>query len=163
MPDCKHGVNIRSSDLLTSDLNALFTVFDVSRQKPSDPVAEFALGLGKKQFGSIAAFSVALFGDDRRQQVGQWLTRGLPAKEQVTVARVLGLTVEQLLAAGETPVEEPPLSPEAVEFALEWAALPPLVRTQIQGLVRSLPKETGRVERTTRAAERPELQRDRRS
>lgn len=157
--DCKHSVNNPSTNLLTSPINGLFTVPAVDRKKRPDPVAEFALGLGKKKFGSVAQFSVALFGDDRRQQVGQWLTRGLPANQQVKVAQALEMTVEQLLAAGEKPVPEPQLSSEAIEFAREWSALPPLIRAQIQALVRSIPKEAGRIDRTT--VERPELHRRR--
>lgn len=159
--DCKHGVNIPSSNLLTKSLNGLFTVRLVGKKKETDPIAEFAIGLGEKKHGSVAAFSVALFGQDKRQQVGQWLWRGIPHNQRVNVARELGLTVEQLLAAGETPIPEPALPPDAVEFAKEWLDLPPLVRSQIQALVRSLPKERGRIDGGP--VERPILQRPRRA
>lgn len=159
--DCKHDVNNHASYLLTRPINGLFTVRAVGNKKHPDPIAEFALGLGEKKHGNIARFSVALFGDDRRQQVGQWLYRGIPHNKRGIVAKELGLTVEQLEAAGEIPVPEPPLPPEAQEFAREWLDLPPLVRTQIQALVRSLPKERGRIDGVT--VERPELQRSRRS
>lgn len=161
-PDCKHGVNNRSSDLLTHRLNAVFTVRRVgNKKKPLDPIAEFALGLAEKQHGSLAAFSIAFFGEEKRQQVNQWLHRGIPHNQRVNVARHLGLSVEELLAAGKAPVPTPQLPQEAVDFAMEWLALSPLLRTQIQGLVRSLPKESGRIDRRE-AVERPPLQRDKR-
>ena len=158
-PDCKHGVNNPSTNLLTHHINGLFTVRRVRNQKNADPIAEFALALGEKKHGSIAGFSVALFGEDKRQQVGQWLWRGIPHNQRVKVAKELGMTVEQLLDAGKAPIPEPPLPPEAVAFAKEWLELPLLVRTQIQALVRSLPKEMGRIDGET--VERPELQRRR--
>lgn len=124
-------------------------------------MAVFALGLGEKRYGSIAAFSVALFGDDKRQQVLNWRYRGLPSNQHMNIAHKLDLTVEQLLAGGKIPVSEPEISLEAKEFAREWSALPALVRSQIQALVRSLPKESGRVVADKPVHERPMLQRRR--
>lgn len=156
MPDCKQGVNNPSTNLFTTAINGLFTVPVVGNNKQTDPVAEFAIGLGKKKYGSVAAFSVALFDEDKRQQVGQWLYRGVPSNQQVNVARKLDLTVEQLLGAGKIPVPDDELPAEALSFAREWLALPPLIRAQIQALIRSLPKDQGRVDRE--AVKRPELQ-----
>ncbi len=160
MPDCKHGVNNPSTDLLTRRLNGLFTVIAVAKERPKpDPIAEFVLDLGEKRFGSVAKFSSALFGEDKRQQVGQWRYRGIPANQEFNVSQKLGMTVEQLRAAGKIPVKEPPLSQEAIEFAREWTSLEPLVRTQIQALVRTLTKEQGRIEGGKPSVERPRLQR----
>src|SRR5688572_8443862 len=89
--DCKHGVNNRSSDLLTSTINSLFTVGGVGHKKKPEPnpIADFALTRAEKKFGSIAAFSVALFGSDKRQQVGQWRFRGIPANQEFNVSQKL--------------------------------------------------------------------------
>jgi hypothetical protein len=161
--DCKRGVNNRSSDLLTRELNALFTVVAVGKknEKKPEPIAQFALGLAEERFGSVARFSVELFGSDKRQQVGQWLYRGIPHNQRVNVAQKLGMTVEQLLAAGNQPIPEAPLPAEAVAFAREWTRLPGHIRAVIQALVLSIPKDLGRIE--GEPIERPILQRSKRA
>lgn len=157
-PDCKHAVNISSSEVFTRHLNKMFTVACVKAPKTPDPIGEFALNRAKKMYGNTARFSVALFGEDKRQQVNQWRWRGVPAARQFNVAKKLDLTVEELLAAGRLPISESPLPPEAIEFAREWMDLPALIRSQIQSLIRALPKELGRIDGETRV-ERPPLQR----
>lgn len=121
--------------MFTAGRNHLFTFSGVALDRKK--IAAYAVARAQSEYGwTPAAFARELFGEgENRQRVYAWLKRGLPADQDVAVAKRLGLTVEQLHAAGEQDPPEPALPEEAVDFAREWLRLSPRARTQIRGLV----------------------------
>lgn len=123
-------------------------------------MARFAISYAEKNKGwKKAEFGRRLFGADQdaRGRVGNWLRRGLPPEQDASVAALLGLTIEELHAAGAIKPQEPSLSAEALAVARAWDGLPPQIRAVVQTLILTIPKEPGRIEGNT--VERPPLQR----
>jgi hypothetical protein len=150
--------------MFTADINRLFTFPGVALDRVK--IARYAVARAESQFGwKPAAFARQLFGEgENRQRVNGWLKRGLPADQDAAVAKKLGLTVEELHAAGDQDPPEPALPEEAVVFAREWLRLAPRARTHIRGLVLEMlgAREIGG-SKGLPDADRPELQRSRRA
>jgi hypothetical protein len=150
--------------MFTAPGNPLFTFPAVALDRVK--IARYAVARAEQQFGwKPAAFARALFGEgENRQRVNGWLKRGLPADQDAAVAKKLGLTVEELHAAGDQDPPEPALPDEAVVFAREWLRLAPRARTHIRGLVLEMlgAREIGDGKGLS-DADRPELQRPRRA
>lgn len=132
--ECKRGVYQKSNEMFTPAINRPFTVRGVRPNRIQ--VAKFAVSYAQEKHGwNKAELSRQLFGEEKRQWINSWLKRGLPADQDAPVANKLGLTVEQLLAAGRIEVPEDPLPPEAIEFAREWMRLPAITRNNIRATV----------------------------
>jgi hypothetical protein len=150
--------------MFTPGISRLFTFPSVALDRRK--IAQYAVDRAESKFGwKPAAFARALFGEgENRQRINGWLKRGLPADQDAAVAKMLGLTIEQLHSAGDQDPPEPPLPEEAVDFAREWLRLPPRRRTQIRGLVLELlgDGETGG-SKGLPGLDQPVLQRSRRA
>lgn len=128
--------------MFTTAINSAFTVVHMGVDRIA--VARYAVERAEREFGwNKAAFARELFGYDQRQRINAWLKRGLPPAEYPRVAGKLGLTVEELLSAGEKEPPPKPLPQEAVDFAREWLRLPPYTRNNIRTLVLGM-LESGR-------------------
>jgi hypothetical protein len=162
--ECKRMVYVLPSPMFTRDINPLFTLAGVALDRKK--IAKYAVDRARTEFGwHPAAFARQLFGEDGdRQRINGWLARGLPADQDAVVAKKLGLTIEQLHAAGDQDPPEPALPEEAVVFAREWLRLPPRARTHIRGLVLEMlgVREIGGSEGLS-GADQPVLQRRRRA
>jgi hypothetical protein len=160
--ECKRPVYVLPSTTFTTVINRPFTLPAVALDRIK--VAKYAVARAEEVFGwKKARFVRELYGSDAdRQRINGWLKRGLPADQDATVAKKLGLTIEQLHAAGEQDPQDVPLSEEAVDFAKEWQRLNPKARTHIRGLVLEM-LETGLVggSKGLPGADRPPLQRQR--
>jgi transcriptional regulator with XRE-family HTH domain len=128
-----------------------------------DQVTERALKIAKERFGwNQARFAKAL--DVEKQHVTNWLARRMPADRYATVARVLEISVEELISgepansyserAGAANISEPRLvgygidiSREAFLFASEWEKVPEPMKSQISALVHALVSESAREKR----------------
>lgn len=137
VPECKRTVYVLPSTSFTRPGNGAFTFTGVALDRKK--IARYAVERARKEYGwRPARFARELFGEgDNRQRVNGWLVRGLPADQDAAVAKKLGLTIEQLHAAGDQDPPEPALPEEAIEFAKEWIQLPAWARTQIRGLVQA--------------------------
>lgn len=123
-------------------------------------IARFAISYAEKNKGwNKAELGRRLFGADQdaRGRVGNWRSRGLPPEHDAAVAALLGLTIEELHAAGAIRPKEAPLSAEALALARAWDGLPPQIKSVIQTLILTIPKEQGRI--AGEPGERPPLQR----
>jgi transcriptional regulator with XRE-family HTH domain len=116
-----------------------------------DPTAEFVFALAAQRGWSQVEFAEKV--SQTKQSVTNWRSRGIPPKHHAKVAKVFGITVEELLAAGKAakgPRESlktifgVELSPEAANFAAEWMALRSPLRAQIQAIVQTLVQEQAR-------------------
>jgi hypothetical protein len=162
--ECKRAVYVLPSRMFTEPENGLFTFAGVALDRVK--IARYAVARAEDVFGwKKAAFARELYGQgDNRQRLNGWLTRGLPADQDAVVAKKLGLTIEELHAAGEQDPPEPALPEEAIVFAREWLRLTPRARTQIRGLVLEMlgAREIGG-SKGLPDADRPILQRPRRA
>lgn len=156
--ECKRAVYKKSNHSFTPVINSLFTIPDMKPDRLA--MARYAIDYAEKEKGwNKAEFGRRLFGADMdsRGRVGNWLRRGLPPDHDASVAALLGLTVEELQAAGAIKPKEQPISAEAMAIARAWDGLPPQIRSVIHTLILTIPKESGRIERET--VERPTLHR----
>lgn len=155
--DCKRTVYKKSITSFTPGINGLFTIAGMKPDRQE--MARFAISYAEKNKGwTKAEFGRRLFKtDDARGRVGNWLRRGLPPEHDAAVAQLLGLTIEELHAAGHIEPAQAPISADAMAIARAWDSLPPQIRSVIQTLILTIPKESGRIARET--SERPPLQR----
>jgi hypothetical protein len=159
--ECKPSVYTMSIESFTPSINNLFTILAMKPDRLE--MARFAVSYAEKEKGwNKAELGRRLFGadTDARGRVGNWLRRGLPPEQDAPVAALLGLTIEELHAAGGLQIKEPSLSADAIAIAKAWDGLPAQVRLAIQTLILNIPKEPGRIE--GEAVERPTLQRHKR-
>src|SRR4051812_7686247 len=100
-PECKRTVYVLPPPMFTPSRNGPFTLGAVALDRLK--VAKYAVERARKEFGMRpAAFARALFGEgDNRQRINGWLKRGLPADQDAAVAKTLGLSIEELHAAGD--------------------------------------------------------------
>lgn len=126
----------------------------------ADQVIERALKIAKELHGwNQAEFASRI--EANKQHITNWKTRGMPAARYAKVAKVLGITVDELLGSAPvtriekaTKIAEPSvmaydvkLTEPAVIFAAEWAKLPPALQAQVQSLVHTMVAELVRDER----------------
>lgn len=119
-----------------------------------DQVTERALKIAKDRRGwNQVEFAKAL--DVEKANITNWLARGMPASQHIKVAKLLRITVEELLGGDDVEamgdliaaarISEPTmaaydvkLTKEAVLFAAEWAKLPRALQAQVSSLVHAI-------------------------
>lgn len=128
-----------------------------------DQVTERALKIAKDRFGWNQRQFAEKLGADK-QHITNWLARGMPSSRHMPVAKLLKMSVEELLTGEHAEnvgdliaaarISEPSfvaygvkLTEDAVLFAAEWAKLPKSLQSQITALVHVMAGELARDER----------------
>jgi len=150
-----------SNGLCTRGAHALCTF-----GRMADPTAEYVFALAAQRGWSQVEFAEKV--SQTKQSVTNWRSRGIPPKHHAKVARVFGITVEELLAAGKAakgPRESlkqifgVELTAEAAHFAAEWMALRSPLRAQVQAIIQTLVQEQARDARNASVDVREPLRR----
>jgi hypothetical protein len=131
-----------------------------------DPIALRALQLAQDRF----QWNQVEFGRQlgvEKNNVTNWLARGMPAAVQIKAAKVLGITVEELqtgkapappsdrlassrIAEDRMPYHGHLLSESEARFAAEWGRLRSPLKAQIEALVGTLVAEQVREDRAAK-------------
>lgn len=116
----------------------------------TDPVTEYALKLALARGWNQVVFAEKI--SQSKQTVTMWLSRGMPPKHYGRVAKLFGISVEQLLEGDAIKGPREPaqtiygleLTHEAASLAAEWQGLPPPWRAHVQLMVHQLLKDQAR-------------------
>lgn len=129
-----------------------------------DPITLRALQLAKERRG----WNQMEFGKQlgvEKNVVTNWLARKMPGDKQIQAAKVLGISVEELvtgtpqtdrlassrIAEDRLPYHGHLLTEAEARFAEEWGRLRPPLKAQIQALVETLVGEQIREDRAAKA------------
>lgn len=137
-----------------------------------DQVTERALKIAKDRYGLNQRQFAERLGADK-QHITNWLARGMPSSRHMPVAKLLKISVEELLTGEHAEsvgdlvaaarIAEPSapyfgvqLTEEAALFAAEWTKLRSPLKAQVQALIETLVGEQKREERRkSKPDERP--------
>jgi transcriptional regulator with XRE-family HTH domain len=131
----------------------------------ADPVTTYALELAQKRGWNQVQFAERI--DQTKQTVTMWLSRGMHPKHHTKVAKLFGITVEELQTGKSSNGPREPaqtiygltLTPEAAHYAAEWMRLRAPLRAQLQAIVQTLLQDSAGDERQESQVDRPVLQR----